>query len=122
MKTLLIPLSIGLAVCTLMFTSGTFAQESKPKTAQQQKFADCSHKSKGLKAEERKKFMRVCLKGKAVDKKNKAGNDNNKPGNDTDEAMAASDSLQSCSEDADSRNLEGEDRDWFISECLRDDE
>lgn len=47
------------------FSSTVFAADDKPPTPQQQRMADCSKeaKAKGLAGEERKNFMRECLKG-----------------------------------------------------------
>ncbi len=51
------------ALAAPAFAAGTAA---KPMTAQQQKMADCSHQSKGMKGDAHKQFMSNCLKGDAT--------------------------------------------------------
>ena len=65
MKTLIIPLIFSLAASTLVFAASVSAAEDASVSPQRQKFADCAHKSKGLKGEEHKKFMGTCLSGEA---------------------------------------------------------
>jgi len=132
MKTLIIPLSIALVVGVFAFTSSAFAQESKPKTLQQQKFADCAHQSKGMKGNVHRKFMSDCLSGKTHEMKadavaegstaKEAESKANETKNKTTSAMTAQrEKIKACNAEAKSKNLTGEERKTFMSECLKGD-
>lgn len=126
MKTFILPLSITLVACALAFTSGVHAQDTKTKTPQQQKFADCAHKSKGLKGEEHKQFMSTCLRGgtramnadtasKGVSMKHPMSEHPN------DKMMTSQQRMKTCSTEAKSQQLKGNDRKAFMSECMKND-
>ncbi|MGA9854089.1 MAG: PsiF family protein [Gammaproteobacteria bacterium] len=122
MKTLLIPLCVALVVSAFAFTSGAYAQDSKLKSAQQQKFADCAHQSKGLKGDEHKQFMSDCLGGKTDAKKAgsaakaSAGKDQMEK-----KSSAQNAKMKACSSEAKSKHLAGEEQATFMSECLKGD-
>ncbi len=130
MKTFILPLSITLVAGALAFTSGVHAQDTKTKTPQQQKFADCAHKSKGLKGEEHKKFMSTCLgrgaratnaevssgsasAAKDVSTKHPMSQQPN------DKMMTSQQRMKACSTDAKSQQLKGDDRKAFIRDCMK---
>ncbi|HVC29520.1 MAG TPA: PsiF family protein [Gammaproteobacteria bacterium] len=123
MKTLLISLSVALAVTALAFTSSAFAQESKPKTPQQQKFADCAHQSKGLKGDEHKQFMSDCLGGKTHEMKgDQAAKGSADKGMMEQKSSAQDAKTKACKSQAKSKKLTGEERKAFMSECLKGDQ
>jgi psiF repeat len=121
MKTLSISFGVALTVIALAFTSGISAQESKPKTAQQQKFADCAHQSKGMKADEHKKFMSDCLAGKTDAMNTGAADGTAKKGAMEHLSSAQDDKKKACSSEAKSKKLKGDARKAFMSECLKGD-
>jgi hypothetical protein len=69
----------------------------KPPTAQQQRMADCNQQAsaKGMKGDERKKFMSACLKDKPQDR------------------------MAKCNVEASGKGMKGDARKKFMSECLR---
>lgn len=85
-----------------------------PKHSQQDKLAHCSHDAKGLKGEERQKFMSECLKGPASEKRTGShevrheAHHEGSPGR-----------MKACNDEARSRNLHGDERRAFMSTCLR---
>jgi psiF repeat len=119
MKTLSISLGVALTVIALAFTSSISAQESKPKTAQQQKFADCAHQSKGMKGDEHKKFMSDCLGGKTDAMNTDAADGTAKKGTMEHKSSAQDDKKKACSSEAKSKKLTGDARKAFMSECLK---
>lgn len=65
-KSLIAALCLAFAVSPLAIAAQGGTDTAKPKrtlTPQQQRFADCGHKSKGLKGDAHKKFMHDCLTG-----------------------------------------------------------
>jgi len=57
---------IAAAILAAFATSGAWAQDKKAaakKPAQQTKMKKCNADAKGMKGDERKKFMSTCLKG-----------------------------------------------------------
>ncbi|HXZ47381.1 MAG TPA: PsiF family protein [Usitatibacter sp.] len=85
----------------------------KEPTPQQQRMADCSHESKGMKGDEHKKFMSECLKSKETPAEVKAKMT----------AAAAKptqqDKMKSCNAEASKKDLKGDERKKFMSECLK---
>ncbi|HVC38000.1 MAG TPA: PsiF family protein, partial [Gammaproteobacteria bacterium] len=62
MKSLTVPAFIVLTILFALNQSAfAAATEGKPGTPQQERMATCSHESKGMKGDERKKFMSGCL-------------------------------------------------------------
>ena len=100
MKKLLIALCLAVG-----FAAPAFAKEDKAPTAQQTKMSTCSKDAaeKGLKGDERKKFMSECLKGKT-------------------EAAAPMDpknAMGACNKAAGEKTLKGDERKKFMSDCLK---
>jgi hypothetical protein len=96
-----------IAALGMAFSLGMAHAEDKPKTAQQTKMTTCNAdaKTKELKGDERKTFMKTCLSAKA-------------------EAPAADDGktvqqtkMVTCNKDATGKK--GDDRKKFMSECLK---
>lgn len=80
--------------------------ENKPRTPQQERMAACGHKSKGMKGDERRKFMSECLKGKDMPMENK------------DKMMMPQERMKTCNAEADHKKLMGNERKDFVHECL----
>jgi len=76
------------------------AADDKAKTPQQEKMTSCNKEAgdKGLKGDDRKKFMSECLsKGK----------------------MSQQEKMKACNKEAGDKALKGDDRKKFMSECLK---
>jgi len=95
------------------------ANEAKPH-AQQDKFAQCAHDSKGLKGEERNKFMSECLKAHdAPAGKAKASEKTPIKEAHADSAETQQHRMKSCNDDAREKELHGDERRAFMSACLK---
>ncbi len=83
--------------------------DAKPVTPQQQRMKDCNADatSKGVKGDERKKFMSSCLKGESA-----------APAKATDKQAAQREKMKTCNSDATSKGLKGDERKKFMSSCL----
>ena len=84
------------------------AAPTKPRTAQQQRMADCNKQATGKKGDERRSFMSSCLKshGTAAAPSAKA---------------AQQGRMKTCNADATSKALNGAERKSFMSDCLKGD-
>lgn len=103
MKILVAALCLAFAVSPLAMAA---SQSGKQLTPQQQRMAECSHQSKGMKGEQHKKFMSECLKkghGTTAAHKN----------------STQQEKMKSCNAEAKSKKLSGTARKQFMSECLR---
>ena len=91
-----------------------FAGDEAKTHSQQEKFAQCSHDGKGLKGEERQKFMSDCLKGHGAGKERAAHarEARHEPGEQQNR-------MKSCNEEAGRKNLHGDERRQFMSGCLK---
>lgn len=110
----------ALAVAALPATAGEKAH------SQQEKFARCSHDSKGLKGEERNKFMSECLRAHE-------SSDGDKPKahaprekgtvkearHEADRHESQQERMKSCNEEARRKDLQGDERRSFMSACLK---
>jgi hypothetical protein len=83
--------------------------------SQQEKMAHCSHESKGLKGEERQKFMSGCLKGAASEKAPAARDVHHDAANQSGQQGR----MKSCNEQAGKKDLHGDERRAFMSTCLK---
>ena len=100
---------------------------SKPMTTSQQRMAECSHQSKGMKGEAHKKFMSECMKGHAaapmagtkheMAKHEMVKHEMAKPmmGG---KAMQQ-EKMKACSAEAKTKKLSGAARKTFMSSCLK---
>lgn len=124
MKTLIIPLIFSLAASGLAFTASVYAAQDTSVSPQRQKFADCAHKSKGLKGEEHKKFMSDCLSGKTHAMQTAAaGKDMQAEKLKAEPAkarmMTTRDRMKACNAEARGKKLRGGERKAFMKECLK---
>jgi len=98
-----------LAVATIFAASAlcTFAADAKKELSpQQQRMADCSSKSKGMKGDAHKTFMSDCLKGDSAATTAAA-----KP--------TQQEKMKSCNTEAGGKKLKGDERKAFMSTCLK---
>lgn len=102
MKKLLSLVALGLSLSL----GAAHAAEEKPKTAQQTKMGTCNAeaKTKALKGDERKAFMKECL--------------SNKPAAAADGKTAQQTKMATCNADAKTKALAGDARKAFMKECL----
>jgi len=106
-------------IAAAIFLAAIPAAAEKAPT-QQDKFAQCSHDSKGLKGEERNKFMSECLKGHDAASKPRAGDKPVKEARHDSEGLTSQQSrMKSCNEDARTKDLHGDERRAFMSACLK---
>ena len=113
--------AFALVLATAMGTSSAFAAAdpapAKSLTPQQQKMKECNAQATGKTGDERKAFMRTCLK---------AGGTGATAASSSGSAAAMVQSpqqqkMKTCNADATSKHLKGEDRKSFMSTCLKDD-
>ena len=91
-----------------------FAGDEAKTHSQQEKFAQCSHESKGLKGEERQKFMGDCLKGHGAAREHGAQTREARH-----EPNEQQNRMKSCNDEAGRKNLHGDERRQFMSSCLK---
>jgi hypothetical protein len=101
MKRLLLALTLALATLP-----AAHAKEEKAPTPQQERMRHCNEEARkqGLMGDERKQFMRQCLKG---------GGEAGKARTEQQQRMA------DCSRQAKEQNLKGDARRKFMSQCLK---
>ena len=104
MKSPILVLASLLAASVFAATAADTKTEAKKElTPQQQRMADCSKQSKGMKGDAHKKFMSDCLKGETA-------------------APAAKptqqEKMKSCNATANTKGLKGDERKAFMSTCL----
>ncbi|MCF8212187.1 MAG: PsiF family protein [Rhodoferax sp.] len=99
---------LSLVALGLSLSLGT-AYAAEEKTAQQGKMATCNAdaKTKELKGDERKKFMKECLSAKSA-----------APAADAAPASAQQGKMKACNADAKTKELKGDERKKFMKECL----
>ena len=100
------------AVCFILATSPlAMAQDKKEPSAkqkvQQERMKACNDKAgdKGMKGEDRKKFMSSCLKGEEPGASAKQKGQQNK--------------MTECNKQAGDKGMKGDDRKKFMSACLK---
>lgn len=109
MKQLLCLAALGL---TLALSSAHAADEKAP-TKQQSRMATCNKDATGMKGDERKAFMKQCLSNKAPAA---AGTEQAAKPAAAGQQQAR---MKTCNADAKSKNLKGDERKAFMSECLK---
>ncbi len=117
MKTRVACFTVCIAVSAFLASPARAAAEADAKPTQQSRFSTCAHESKGLHGDDHQNFMSACLKGhdtEALELKKES---------DTHRA-AAEPSLQhtkmkTCNDEAREKNLHGDERRAFMSECLK---
>ena len=102
------------------FFLAAFPAAAEKGHTQQDKFAQCAHDSKGLKGEERNKFMSECLKAHdAPAGKAKADKPVKEARNEADARETPQNRMKSCNDDARAKELHGDERRAFMSACLK---
>lgn len=105
-------LSLTALAAAPAFAAGTAAK--KPMTAQQQKMADCSHQSKGMKGDAHKSFVSKCMKGDStVAASTSAAAASTMPNS----KMSQRDKMKACNGKA--KGLKGSEHKSFMSTCLK---
>ncbi len=104
MKQLISIVALGLA----MAVGSVYAADAKAPTAQQSKMKTCNAdaKTKELKGDERKAFMKDCLSAKPAAAAGAEG------------ATTQQSKMKTCNADAKTKDLKGADRKTFMKECL----
>ncbi len=137
---------IGALALTSLLAAGVASATtpSKPMTTSQQRMAECSHQSKGMKGAAHKKFMSECMKGHAAasmagSKHMMAGHEMVKPmmggkhmmaGHEMAKPMMGGkhmmngkamqqEKMKDCSAEAKTKKLSGAARKTFMSSCLK---
>jgi hypothetical protein len=103
MKQLISVVALGLA----MVAGSVYAADAKAPTAQQSKMTTCNAdaKTKDLKGDERKAFMKSCLSAK--------------PAAAADGATTQQTKMKTCNADAKTKDLKGDERKAFMKDCLK---
>ncbi len=97
-----------LVLClTFATTSLTYANEEAPATPQQERMRACNKEAgdKGLQGDQRKQFMRQCLKGGSA-------------GEPAQHRTAQQQRMADCSREAAAKSLKGDERRKFMRQCL----
>jgi hypothetical protein len=108
-------------ILAALFLVATPAIAEKPHS-QQDKFAQCAHDSKGLKGEERNKFMSECLKAHEpqAPAKSTSAPAVKEAHNDAEPHLTSQQGrMKSCNEEAGRKDLHGDERRAFMSTCLK---
>lgn len=85
-------------IIAIPFVAGSAYAQDKAPTAQQSKMGACNKDAKGMKGDERKTFMKDCLKKESDGRK------------------AQNEKMKSCNKDA--KGKKGPERKTFMKECL----
>ena len=121
---------IGALALTSLLAAGvaSAATPGKPMTTSQQRMAECSHQSKGMKGAAHTKFMSDCMKGQtaapmAGSKPMMAGHEMAKPMMGGTHMMNGKamqqEKMKDCSAAAKTKKLSGAARKTFMSTCLK---
>ncbi|MHB1668161.1 MAG: PsiF family protein [Thiomonas sp.] len=118
MKKIIIAISLSCAAFTL---PGLVSAQAA--TAQTSKMATCNAdaKTKALKGEDRKKFMKECLSAKAAEPSKMAEEKKAMPAAAAHEGKKLTvqqEKMVACNKDAKTKALKGDDRKKFMKECL----
>ena len=98
-------LALALAVGAGTALAQDTAKSGKALTPQQQRMATCNKEATGKSGDERKEFMRTCLKGETT-----AG-----------AKVTQQEKMKTCNADASKKSLKGDARKSYMSECLKGD-
>ncbi|HEY2629638.1 MAG TPA: PsiF family protein [Usitatibacter sp.] len=118
MNTRVVCFATCIAVSAFFASPALAAAEADAKPSQKSRFSTCAHESKGLRGDDHQVFMSECLKGhetEAEELRKESGT----------HRASAEPSLQhtkmkTCNEEAGKKNLHGDERRAFMSECLKD--
>jgi hypothetical protein len=107
-----------IAVSAFLATPARAAAEADAKPqSQQSRFSACAHESKGLRGDDHQVFMSECLKGheseaEELKKESSAHRAAVEP-------TLQHTKMKTCNEEAGKKNLHGDERRAFMSECLK---
>ena len=109
MNKILLALCLSFAASSFIASPLAYAKDEKAATPQQERMSACNKEAadKGLKADERKKFMSQCLKGGAAAAPAKKA------------LTAQQQRMVDCNKEAKEKNMAGPERKKFMSECLK---
>ncbi len=118
-------LSVFAASLSLAQAAAPAADKDKKAAPQQERMQRCNAEAKGMKGDERKKFMSGCLSGKAAaaaepDKGKalaKGEPDKGKSAQAQSKAAAQQDRMKKCN--AEAKDKKGDERKKFMSSCLK---
>ena len=96
----LVALGLSLSLCNAYAADGATAQQGKMKTC------NADAKTKDLKGDERKAFMKNCLSAKPAAAAAEGG------------GTAQQNKMKTCNADAKTKDLKGDERKKFMKECL----
>lgn len=115
-------------IAALFLVATPLAAQEKAPHAQQDKFSQCAHESKGLKGEEHNKFMSECLKGHDARPAEKAKPDKGavkearndaEPHEGHEGHEGQQGRMKTCNDEAGRKSLHGDERRAFMSACLK---
>jgi hypothetical protein len=98
----------------LLFAAAPAATAEEKGHTQQEKLAHCAHESKGLKGDERQKFMSECLKGHDAERKHATREARHEAHPEGQQGK-----MKTCNDEARKKDLHGDERRAFMSACLR---
>jgi hypothetical protein len=108
------------ALTAILLVAGTAAAEDKAPSAQSQRMKDCNAQAaeKKLAGDDRRHFMSECLKTHG------AGHNGDhdkaaRPHGSSDGHSAQSEKMKTCNQEAGAKNLHGDERRQFMSQCLK---
>ena len=101
------------ALCAVPAIAFCAAEGDAKPAASQSRMAACAQEAKGLKGEEREKFMSRCLKGPGADTRPVKEARHDGSGHEQQNRM------KSCNEQAGRKELKGDERRAFMSACLK---
>jgi len=113
----------------LAWSPAALSQEGaqKPVTPQQQRMRDCNREAAGMKGEERKAFMKECLSGKrdetkaerAVQREVRPQEHQEARAERSEAQQAQQERMKRCNAEAKAKELKGDARKAFMSDCLK---
>ncbi len=105
MTRVLCAIALALSISAAHAADGTTKEPSPAQKAQQEKMKNCNQeaKSKELKGDERKSFMKECLSGKPS----------------AAPAATQQEKMKACNQEAGEKALKGDERKTFMSSCLK---
>jgi psiF repeat len=117
LKTRVICFTACIAASAFLAPPARAAAEAEAKPSQQSRFSTCAHESKGLKGDDHQNFMSACLKGNETEaeelkKESDAHRASAEPG-------IQHTKMKTCNDEAGKKNLHGDERRTFMSECLK---
>jgi hypothetical protein len=115
-------MNVPAAVAAVALFAAGFAPSPAFAGAQQEKMKACNKEAadKQLKGDERKKFMKECLSSaKSAAEPPAAAAPAAAPATGSDAKKSQQEKMKACNKDAGDKQLKGEERKKFMSECLK---